>query len=525
MIAALLVPAPAALAAAPPRPVAGWIDAIRYIGDQYYVFGWACQQGNRGAIDITVFGDKAPVVIGKADMENEPAVDRACGDADGGKHRFKIELPNQLLRSFQGKALYVHGIADGGNVDTAIGQSGKFRMPAPKWPPDPPTPDFLDGQRVAAFDSTRDGCDKDDIPDEAASAFRDYRGTIHLFASHSVNRADLGSTLETTRHKCQVVYNSHHDANPADFDDDTWVSHFYSVDGRKIVAAGHMEYHGDEHPGAGMCASKTPTIACWYNVSTFLTSEDGGYHFTSPRPPANYLVGLPYKYQVNQGPEGYSFDANPIKVGPWFYAKVSGWPWPPQCGGGKGQRPCLVPDGSCPVRTDNILDPASWRGWDGKDFTVTFVDPYRGPVANPQSHVCAIVPYIDYAQAIAFHPASHLFVATLWNQGSGDFGPKGVYFSTSADFVHWSRPALAMTENQMLRREPVVGASKWSYGYFSLIDPKATDASFATITDHPYLYYVRIDDYGELRVLFRQQVKLSWLAALHPKDGASAGKP
>src|SRR5579864_7717950 len=191
MLAALLVLAPA-VAAAPPRPVTGWIDAIRYIGDQYYVFGWACQQGNHGAIDITVFGDKAPVVIGKADMENEPDVDRVCADADGGKHRFKIALPNQLLRAFQGKALYVHGIADGGNVDTAIGRSGKFRLPAPKWPPDPPTPDFLDGQRVAVFDSKRDGCDKDDIADEAASAFRDYRGTIHLFASHSVNRADLG---------------------------------------------------------------------------------------------------------------------------------------------------------------------------------------------------------------------------------------------------------------------------------------------------------------------------------------------
>lgn len=525
MLAALLVPAPAAFAAAPPRPVTGWIDAIRYIGDQYYVLGWACQRGNRGAIDVTVFGDKAPIVIGKADMDNEPDVDQVCADANGGKHRFKIALPNQLLRAFQGKALYVHGTADGGNVDTAIGQSGKLRLPAPKWPPDPPTPDFLDGQRFAAFDSKRDGCDKDDIADEPASAFRDYRGTIHLFASHSVNRADLGWTLETTKHNCQVVYNSHHDANPADFDDETWVSHFYSVDGKKIVAAGHMEYHGDLHPGAGMCASKTSTIACWYNVSTFLTSEDGGYHFTSPKPPANFLVGLPYKYEVNHGPQGYSFDANPIKVGPWFYSMVFSWPWPPQCGGGKGERPCLAPDGTCPVRTDNILDPASWRGWDGKDFTVSFVDPYRGPVADPQSHVCAIVPYIDYANAIAFHPASHLFVATLWNQGSGDFGPKGVYFSTSADFVHWSRPALAMTENQMLRREPAVGTSKWSYGYLSLIDPKATDASFATITDHPYLYYVRIDDYGELRVLFRQRVKLDWLAALHPKAGAAAGKP
>jgi hypothetical protein len=45
----------------------------------------------------------------------------------------------------------------------------------------------------------------------------------------------------------------------------------------------------------------------------------------------------------------------------------------------------------------------------------------------------------------------------------------------------------------------------------------------------PYLYYVRIDDYGDLRILFRRRVKLGWLAALDPtagaSGGASAGKP
>jgi hypothetical protein len=30
--------------------------------------------------------------------------------------------------------------------------------------------------------------------------------------------------------------------------------------------------------------------------------------------------------------------------------------------------------------------------------------------------------------------------------------------------------------------------------YFSLIDPHAKDLSYSTIADHPYLYYVRMDD-------------------------------
>lgn len=222
-------------------------------------------------------------------------------------------------------------------------------------------------------------------------------------------------------------------------------------------------------------------------------------------------MSLPYKYQVNQGPQGYSLDANILKVGQWYYGEVYAWGWPPNCGGGKGQKPCLVPDGACAIRTANILDSSSWRGWDGKGFTVQFIDPYRGTVANPQAHVCVPVSYLDYSTGINYHPESHLFVATLWNQGSAfSWGPIGLYFTTSSDFIHWSKPQLAMTQNQMLRREP---EGNWSYMYFSLIDPKSSDSSYMTITDNPYLYYVRMDGNHPpfQRVLFRQKIKLSWL--------------
>jgi hypothetical protein len=506
--------------------VTGVIDGVQFEGDQYYVHGWACQEGIRGSISVNLSAGGAAgvkptdtyVMTGTANLDNEPAVDRECHDANGGNHRFRTALPNQLLRTFQNKKLFIHGIALAGNVDNSLlAGSGKFAFPSPKWPPDPPTPDFLDGPRAAAFDTAKDSCEQTDIPDEAARAFRDYKGTIHLFASHSVTRAGLGATLETTKHNCQVVYNSPHDANIADFNDYTWLTEFYNIDGRKIVALGHMEYHGWEH--VGMCAQKSDTAACWYNVDTFNLSEDGGYHFARPAPPGNYLLSLPYKYQVNQGPEGYSVDSNIVKVGPWFYASVYSWAWPPKCGGGKGTPRCLVPDATCPMRTANILDPSSWRGWDGKDFTVTFVNPYRGPVANPAAHVCTPVPYLDYSTGINYHPASHLFIATLWNQGSAPWGPQGVYFTTSLDFIHWSKPQLAMTQNQMLRREP---EGNWSYGYFSLIDPKSTDSSFMTITDSPYLYYVRSDGNHPpyVRVLFRQKIKLNWLATLRQKSAA-----
>jgi hypothetical protein len=87
--------------------------------------------------------------------------------------------------------------------------------------------------------------------------------------------------------------------------------------------------------------------------------------------------------------------------------------------------------------------------------------------------------------------------------------------------IHWSKPALAITLNRLLQMEP---EGNWSYGYVSLIDPNATDASFQTITNNPYLYYVRIGNNpgAYTRVLFRQRIKLGWVNLATPSQ-ASGG--
>ena len=74
-----------------------------------------------------------------------------------------------------------------------------------------------------------------------------------------------------------------------------------------------------------------------------------------------------------------------------------------------------------------------------------------------------------------------------------------------------------------LKREP---QGNWSYQYFSLIDPKSQDSSYMTITDSPYLYYVRMDGNHPpyQRVLFRQKIKLDWLALSRALGGASRSR-
>ncbi len=364
----------------------------------------------------------------------------------------------------------------------------------------------LTGSRTSVFDTSTDSCELIDIPDTSATAFRDYLGTVHLVSSGSVLWQNLGPTLETAKHSCAVAYRSKHDPNPADFNDNTWLDSFFSVDGKTIVALGHMEYHGYEHPGE--CSVRYGYIACWYNADTFNFSTDGGYHFESPQAPANFLAGLPFQYEIDQGPEGYSINTNIVKVGKWYYTTVFGWPWPPNCGQ-FGYPKCEVPGGGAPMRTSNIMDPSSWRAWGGKGFTVQFVDPYLGPVKYPEGHVFTPIQYLDSVNSINYNQATQLFVALYFDPYDREFGPPGAYLATSPDLVNWSKPTLLVTVKQLQANEP---PGNWSYGYFSLLDPNSSDDSFSTITDTPDLFYVRFDNNTPpyTRVLFRQPITLTF---------------
>jgi len=360
----------------------------------------------------------------------------------------------------------------------------------------------LDESRTAVFETPQQSCDASDIPDAMARAFRDNQGMIHLVAASSELFQNIGPTLESVQHSCEVGYHSAIDGNPADFNDSVWIDSFFTFDGQHIAGLGHTEYHGWVH--SGECHSQN-NGECEYDADTYHRSNDRGYRFDSPKPPANFLVGIPYKYAVDRGPMGYSVDSNIIEYGGWYYAMVTSWQWPQNCTGQTGPRRCLTSGGS-PIRTTDVFDASSWRGWSGTDFSVSFVDPYPGPVEHPQEHVYTPVPYMDVVTGINIFQPSNIVVAVLWNPWTNEYGAKGFYLSTSTDLVNWSKPTLVATLDQFLDQEP---KGSWSYAYFSLIDPAAPDMNFSIIGDHPYLYYVRFDNNGSGRVLFRQEITLT----------------
>lgn len=362
----------------------------------------------------------------------------------------------------------------------------------------------LDGARTPVFNSPQDSCIRNDIPDAMARAFRDYTGAIHFVTASSDLYQSVGPTLESVQHSCEAAYHSANDANPADFNDESWLDSFYTLDGKSVAALAHTEYHGWSHPGE--CHSQN-IFACLYDSDTYHLSSDGGYHFGSFQAPNNFLAGIPYQYEINRGPMGYSVDTNIVNFQGWYYAVATDWVWPPNCSGTSGPNRCFVPIGGAPIRTQNVFDPSSWRGWNGKDFALTFADPYLGTVTHPEQHVYTPVSYMQFVNAINVYQSANLVVATLWDYWDNELGPPGMYLTTSSDLVNWTTPQLVVSLAEITAQDP---PGSWLYAYFSLIDPDAPDLNFSIVGNHPYLYYVRLntnDIYD--RVVFRQRIKLT----------------
>ena len=365
--------------------------------------------------------------------------------------------------------------------------------PAPAAPAVPVVSGSVTGPRQTVFD-TRNGCEQIDIPDAPARAFRDEHNLVHLIATHYVARASVGPSLNLVKHDCRVIYRSPKDPDPSHFRDNNWLYSFYTEDGKRIAALVHSEYDADEIPK--MCATPKDPNNCWWNTVTFAQSLDGGYSFTVPAPPKNLVATLPYRYVVGNRASAYGYNGptNIMKVGQLFYALINDWPFKAQKYG-----PCLI-------RTSNVFDPGSWRAWDGKDFTIRFADPYRETIAKPEDHVCAPV-FPGAAESLVQHQASGTFITTQYAPDDRFGGPAGFYIQGSRDLIHWSKPSLLVKLSDLRASD---GPGKWTYDYVSLLDPASTDRDFATVSDTPYVYYVRSDGNHPpyVRVLFRRQVRL-----------------
>jgi hypothetical protein len=352
------------------------------------------------------------------------------------------------------------------------------------------------GQPIVVFESPLHSCDRNDIPDAPARAIRDASGQIQLYASHFVNRRLSGRSLYELQHPCDVAFTGRHDSQPQAYDDYGWLTSFFTEDGRTVYALIHNEFHGAERPE--LCQSKVPA-QCWENALTAAQSTDGGRFFQRVAGSSGLVAALPLPFTGKRERQtGYFNPTNIVKLGSFYYVMAA------------MIDPIMQRAGICVMRTPNIANPAEWRGWDGKDFTIHFVDPYGNSHAEPTNNVCS--PLTDNnlffgVTSLSYNESSKTFIAVMrfnhWDRARHGELP-GIYASASIDLINWSRPVLILSDQQAATEQ---GDQKQVEYYPSLLDPEAADRNFQTISDYPLLFTIQMSKSrpeNERRLVARQ---------------------
>jgi hypothetical protein len=337
------------------------------------------------------------------------------------------------------------------------------------------------GPMETVFQHSTQACEDLDIPDDAARAFRDSTGNVHLIASHYINRAMIGPDLNDVVNDCDIIYEDNASADPMTFDDLGWLETYYTVDGVTINGLVSLDYHPNRHNLP--CGTSSATAAdCWYGTIIQATSTNGGYSFTSPpEGEQRFVAGSEYVYDpYYTNRQGAFVPSNIISWNGYYYMELSV----------SGQGP--QPSGECVLRTSNLSDPAAWRAWDGTGYNTQFVDPaaYQDGVdvapVNPAQHVCAVVGggnLTSELRNLLVLPNGQGFLGVMYRIVTNTDGSinYNVYGTTSVDLINWT-PGVLITSLPELNGT--------AYSYPSLIDPSSTSRNFETITQNSgYLYF------------------------------------
>jgi hypothetical protein len=162
------------------------------------------------------------------------------------------------------------------------------------------------------------------------------------------------------------------------------------------------------------------------------------------------------------------------------------------------------------ARTDSLLDPSSWRGYDGTGFSRTFVSPYTLKAGTEAEHVCVVADLPApgcAAMGLVWSTYLEKFVVTM-ECGTAMGGQ--IQFATSDDLVHWSKSTEFYSEKDL---PADIKKNVTSMHYPTLMDPTAptafNDSNFYTVGQTPYLYWVSIghSPYTDGRSLWATKVK------------------
>lgn len=324
------------------------------------------------------------------------------------------------------------------------------------------------------FDWHHQRCERWDIVDTPARAWRDDRGMVHVLAGAETSRASVGADLTgSLTRDCAPRLRSQGHPDPAQRNDRLWIASVFTRDGATVEALIHAEYHGHRH--VGRCAAGR-YMPCWRNAILAATSSDGGRTFAVNE---TAVAMLPYRYDPLQSRRsGYFNPSNMIEhhgmMYSFFFAEAY-----------KAQK-----RGVCLMRRPLEGGPLDWRFWQGQDFTGRFADPYRDRIAEPSRHVCTPLPGLrSVLSSVIRREDGFLAVTPMTAQNGEGRTVSGIWAMQSRDLVHWGLPKLLMSAPLLWRRDCTV---PFAIAYPSLLDPQSKAPMFDVADEQLWLTYVRI---------------------------------
>ncbi len=350
----------------------------------------------------------------------------------------------------------------------------------------PGTVDTLTGVEMV-FDFSAQGI-ANDYPDAAARAFRDARGQIQMIASH-YDCYRLKGTDFTTLSRDYAngpVYTSSLNASYSNFNQNLWIAAPYTTDGVNIHSLVHAEFNG-------------PTTSNWHNAITYATSNDTGKTYTQVASPNHLVWALPYTYLAGSGPCGYFGPSNIVhnQADGYYYCLIS------------LQDRGIQLTGTGLIRTNNLSDPLSWRGWDGTAFNATLGNPYASGFTGPTGHTLAPLNDLNdnigtMSESLTFNTYFNKWMLVGSSQqtinGSTVYG---FFYSLSDDLIHWSF-------RKLIKQMPI-SWSQSSYPkvlYPSIIDPTDTSRNFTYSGRDVYMYYTKMNSNTD-RDLVRMKIRFN----------------
>ncbi len=336
------------------------------------------------------------------------------------------------------------------------------------------------------------------MPDVNPRAVRTDAG-VAMFALHHEARALRGPDLDRLKIDCSVALSSGDNEDPARHDGRRYITSLWALDGKRIAALVHNEYHAEAYPGR--CVSKDG-MACWWNSVLAFRSDDGARRFQPMQPLV--VAAAPFRQHVGQmRHRGFFSPSNMVAHGRFVYAFVSTTGW-------DGQK-----FGACLIRNADPLKSDGWRGYDGRDFTVRWSDPYATDARAAQASCAPADTFGFPVGALVRYRANGTFVA-VWEapRVDGRFPVAGFYYATSRDLIGWSAPALLMA-GAVIHDACDGGRNRdgMTIAYPALLDPQAEGRNFDNAGDTPFLYFAQIRNNGCVagaeRVLVRVRVRIA----------------